>query len=195
MQKKTVLLLGTALVATGYWAYNKITDMMENIKFSVKGVRAHNIIGLTTLRLITKVEINNQSQSNLNVSNLQVFIQYLDKNKNLIDFGGTTSGSSFSVKSNVTQPVEIATDLQILSFPFTQVPGLLIGQSITVRVTTSFTVFGKRITEVTNEPLKLPDLIISILKPLLGNKISGINEPVYTPYIELLTPKRNIYED
>jgi LEA14-like dessication related protein len=168
--KKILLLATTTAIVAGVSLYNKVVDLKDNVKFFIDNFRVHGLVNITNLRLFTTVRIVNQAQSNLNVNDLQVFIQYIDPTKNIIDLGASIQSTNISIPANNAKTYDVGTDLSLLSIPYGRFPGLLKGEKITVRILTSFTAFGKRITVPTDQALQIPSAIISFINVLLPKK-------------------------
>lgn len=176
--KAKKIIFGSALlaVAAGVSFYNKVQDLTNNVKFFIDKIRIHGLVGgISYIRLFTTVRLINQAQSNLNVNDIQVFVQYVD-GANLVDLGGSLNSTNISIAANSTKAFEIGTDLKVSSIPWDKIPALLQGKAVTIRVTTSFTAFGKRITVPADQQLQLPSLVVTALQLIYPpkNTVKGI---------------------
>jgi hypothetical protein len=165
--KKIILIASATALVAGVSFYNKVIDLKDNVKFFIDKFRVHGLVSTTYLRLFTTVRIINQAQSNLNINDLQVFIQYIDPAKNIVDIGASIQSTNIYIVANNTKTYDVGTDLSLFSIPYDKFPGLLKGEKITVRIITSFTAFGKRITVPSDQGLQIPAAVLSFITPLL----------------------------
>lgn len=169
-KSKKILFACTSLLTLGIYSFvNKVNDLKDNVKFFINKFRVHGIVNTSFLRVFTTVSIFNQAQSTLAVNDLQVYIQYLDGSTST-DIGASAQSTSLTVLPNQSLPFELGTDLNLLTLPYDKLPGLLDGKAIKLRVTSSFTAFGKRITVPTEQSIQLPSLVIYAIKLLLPKK-------------------------
>ncbi len=167
---KLLFILVPIVTYAGFSFYKKVEDLKNNVKFFIDKFRVHGIVNSTYLRLFTTVRLINQAQSPLKISDLQVFIQYIDPRKVVTDLGASIQSHNISIDPNQTQVFDLGTDLSLFALPYDKFPGLLKGEKITVRIIASFTAFGKRLVIPSDQPLQLPSAVISIinfLKPWL----------------------------